>query len=49
MEEEKKCPFCGNKLELETEFLGEKVYRCSNCGATICFGSAKERTRKDET
>lgn len=36
--EEKKCPFCGHKLELETEFLGEKVYRCSNCDTTVCFG-----------
>ena len=36
--EEKKCPFCGHELEFESEFLGEKVYRCSNCDTTVCFG-----------
>ena len=40
--EKKKCPFCGNKLELETEFLGEKVYRCSNCKSEVCFGKDSE-------
>ena len=44
--EENKCPFCGHELEFETEFLGEKVYRCSNCDATVCFGKEKELSRE---
>lgn len=40
--EKKKCPFCGHELDLEAEFLGEKVYRCSNCESEVCFGKEKE-------
>lgn len=43
--EEKKCPFCGHELELECEFMGEKVYRCSNCGSEVCFGKENESKR----
>lgn len=46
--EENKCPFCGHELEFETEFLGEKVYRCSNCDTTVCFGKEKNRKGMDQ-
>lgn len=45
MEEKKTCPFCGHELELECKFLGEGVYRCSNCGSEVCFGKENESRR----
>ena len=40
IEEIKRCPFCGNKVQYMTLFTGIKMFYCMNtisCGAVVSF------------
>lgn len=44
MNEIKKCPFCGSRVDFISLFTGMKMFYCSNykeCGAVVSFNNEK--------